>query len=242
MGRITWVLILLNVLAFEIVFSMPEKMFEQAFGMLAFSSPQLLEIWRLLTSLFMHASASHLFFNMLGLYFFGKMVEKEAGPKKFLALYFISGIIGNLAYGFISADPVVGASGCVFGLMGFAMLTKPKEIINMYVIPLPLGVVAVIFAVVESMLVYFGEAKSGIAHAAHIAGLAVGLLTAFLHNPKKSGKGLLWLIAFVIIIVAIGPLFSLVMELGNLFLGAVDFVLGIVLYGIADVIGIFLWL
>jgi len=241
MGRLTWALIILNVIVFEAVFSMPEEMLEQAFSALAFSSPQLIEIWRLLTSLFMHASASHLFFNMLGLYFFGKMVEKEAGPKKFLAVYFLSGIAGNLVYGLISADAVVGASGCVFGLMGFAMLTKPKEMINMYVIPLPLGVVAIIFAAVESMLVYFGEVKSGIAHAAHVAGLAAGLLTAFLHNPKKSGKGLLWLIAFVIIIVALGPLFSLVMELGNLFLGAVDFVLGIVLYGIANVIGVFLW-
>jgi membrane associated rhomboid family serine protease len=216
-------------------------MLEQAFGMLAFSSPQLIEIWRLFTSLFMHASASHLFFNMLGLYFFGKMVEKEAGPKKFLAIYFLSGIAGDLAYGLISADLVVGASGCVFGLMGFAMLTKPKEMINMYVIPLPLGIVAIIFAVVETMLVYFGEVKSGVAHAAHVAGLAVGLLMAFLHNPKKSGKGLLWLILFIIIIIILGPLFGLVMDLGNLFLEAVDFVLGLVLYGLAKLLGIFLW-
>ncbi len=241
MGRATWILILLNVAVFELVFSMPEDMLRQAFETLSFSSPQIIEIWRLFTSLFLHASASHLFFNMLGLYFFGSIAEDELKPGKFLALYILSGMAGSLAFGIVSAGPAVGASGCVFGLMGFAMFAKPKEIISMFVFPLPLGIVAILFAVVESMLAYFGEMASGVAHVAHVAGLAAGILAAFILMPRKAGRGVLWLIAFAVLLVAIGPLFAFVIDVGNLLLGMLDQVLGFFLYGLAGLIGSVLW-
>lgn len=241
MGRLTWALIILNVIVFELVFSMPEALLKQTFDLFAFSSPHLLEVWRIITSLFLHASASHLFFNMLGLYFFGKVLEGEVKPKKFLLIYFLSGIAGNLVYGFTSSTMVVGASGCVFGLMGFAMLMKPKKMINFYVFPLPLGVIAVLYAVVETLLVYFGEAVSGIAHIAHIAGLVVGVLFAFRMDKKRAGKGLLWLILFLAILILLGPILGLVIGIGNLILGAFDFVVGFFLYGLAKLIGFVLW-
>ncbi len=241
MGRLTWALIILNVIVFELVFSMPEALLKGTFDLFAFSSPHLLEVWRLFTSLFLHASASHLFFNMLGLYFFGRVLEGEVNPKKFILIYFLSGIAGNLVYGFTSANLVVGASGCVFGLMGFAMLMKPKKMINFYVFPLPLGVVAVLYAVVETLLVYFGEAVSGIAHIAHIAGLIIGVLFAFRMDKKRAGKGLLWLILFLVILILLGPILGLIIGVGNLILGAFDFVVGFFLYGLANLIGLVLW-
>lgn len=241
MGRLTWALIILNVIVFELVFSMPEALLKQTFDLFAFSSPHLIEVWRIITSLFLHASASHLFFNMLGLYFFGKVLEGEVKPKKFLLIYFLSGIAGNLVYGFTSSTMVVGASGCVFGLMGFAMLMKPKKMINFYVFPLPLGVIAILYAVVETLLVYFGEFASGVAHVAHVAGLVVGVLFAFRIDKKRAGKGLLWLIAFFAILILLGPILGLIIGVGNLILGAFDFVVGIVLYGLANLIGFVLW-
>ncbi len=241
MGRLTWTLIILNIIVFELIFSMPEGMMKQTFDLLAFSFPHIFQVWRLLTSLFLHASASHLFFNMLGLYFFGGVLEDELRPKKFLLLYFISGIAGSLAYGLTSSSPVVGASGCVFGLMGYAMLAKPKKMIRLYIFPLPLGLIAIIYAIIETMLVYYGEVVSGVAHIAHVAGLAVGVLFAFRADLKRAGKGLLWLVLFVIIIIVLGPIFSFIMGIGNLFLGAVDFVVGIFLYGLAKILGVVLW-
>ncbi|NIO21299.1 MAG: rhomboid family intramembrane serine protease [Candidatus Aenigmarchaeota archaeon] len=241
MGRLTWALILANVIIFELVFSMPENLMQTTFDLFAFSSPLILQVWRLFTSLFLHASASHLFFNMLGLYFFGKVLEEELTPKRFLLIYFVSGIVGSLAYGITSVNPVVGASGCVFGLMGYAMLTKPKKMINLYIFPLPLGLIAIIYAIIETMLVYYGEIVSGVAHIAHVAGMVVGVLFAFRADPRRAGKGLLWLILFVAIIILLGPIFSFIIGIGNLFLGAIDFVLGIFLYGIAKVLGIILW-
>ena len=178
---------------------------------------------------------------MLGLYFFGKVLEKEVEPKKFVLIYFLSGIAGNIIYGLTSAIPVVGASGCVFGLMGFAMLMKPKKMIRFYVFPLPLGFIAIMYAVIETLLVYFGEMVSGVAHIAHIAGLLVGVFFAFQMDKKKAGKGLLWLALFLIILILLGPILGLVIGIGNLILGAFDFVVGIVLYGLAWLLGLVLW-
>ncbi|MCK5022751.1 MAG: rhomboid family intramembrane serine protease [Candidatus Aenigmarchaeota archaeon] len=241
MGRVTWALIAINVIVFELIFSMPEPMMNAAFGALSFSSPLFFELWRLVTSLFLHASASHLFFNMLGLYFFGKITEEQMDRKRFVLLYFIAGIVGSLIYGFTSADPAVGASGCVFGLMGYAMLMNPKKTIRMYTIPLPLGMIAIIYAIVESMLVYFGDVMSGVAHITHVTGMIVGALFAFHSSAKKASKGILWLILFLFILIALGPILGIILWIGNLVLGAVDVIVGFVLYGIAKLIGIILW-
>ncbi len=240
MGKFTGTLVLANVLVFLFMFSMPEEMLEGAFGALSFSGPYILHIWRIITSLFVHASASHLFFNMLGLYFFGGALEDEVDSKTFLAVYFLAGIMGNIAFAVVSPGAVVGASGCVFGLMGASMLLNPKKRVNFYVFPLPLGFVGIIYAVVESMLVYFGEYATGVAHVSHVAGLLVGVLFAFSHNKKQAGKGLLWLGLFLGIIIILGPLFSLVIGAGNFLLGLVDFMVGVVLYSLAGTLS-FLW-
>jgi rhomboid-like protein len=56
------------------------------------------ELWRIGTYMFAHGGFTHLFFNMWGLYLFGQLVEDRLGPQRFLRLYFISGVIGGLAW------------------------------------------------------------------------------------------------------------------------------------------------
>ena len=56
------------------------------------------EVWRLGTYMFAHGGFAHLFFNMWGLYLFGQIVEDRLGPQRFLRLYFISGVLGGLAW------------------------------------------------------------------------------------------------------------------------------------------------
>lgn len=56
------------------------------------------ELWRLGTYMFAHGGLAHLFFNMWGLYLFGRLVEDRLGPQRFLRLYFISGVLGGLAW------------------------------------------------------------------------------------------------------------------------------------------------
>jgi len=242
MGKLTWGLITANVIVFLLVFSMPKEMMDAAFNLLSFSGPHIIELWRLITSLFMHADASHLFFNMLGLYFFGSILEKEFKTKKiFLLTYFLAGFAGNMAFAFFSGGAVVGASGCVFGLMGAAMLLKPKENIKLYLFPLPLGIIAILYALVETMLVYYGQYADGVAHVSHVAGLLVGAYFAFRHSPKEAGKGIFWLALFVGLIIVLGPIFYFIMDIGDIILGVVDLAVGAILYTISWLLSLVLW-
>lgn len=80
--------------------------------------------WRLLSAAFLHFGFLHLLLNMMGLYLFGRLVEFSLGIPRFLILYFTCGIGSMLAVtymsvtGYSKADFVVGASGCVMGLVG----------------------------------------------------------------------------------------------------------------------------
>src|SRR4029077_836616 len=56
----------------------------------------LVEPWTVITYMFLHGSITHILFNMLGLYFFGSRVEERLGSRRFLTLYFVSGVSGAL--------------------------------------------------------------------------------------------------------------------------------------------------
>jgi rhomboid protease GluP len=80
------------------------------------------QYWRLVTAMFLHAGLIHLAFNMYALYLFGSAVENAFGSARFLATYFVTGILANVTSFALSGDNVfgvsVGASGAVFGLLG----------------------------------------------------------------------------------------------------------------------------
>jgi len=244
--KLMWALIFANVIVFILVFSMPEAMRVWVFEAFSFSGPQSLEVWRWFTSMFLHVSASHLFFNMLGLYFFGKALEDDMSPGWFAAVYFISGLIGTFAYMFTNSMPVVGASGCVFGIMGAAMFLNPIKRIHLYIFPLPLGLVAIIFVIFESMAVFFqpealAELTSGVANVAHIGGIITGTMFAFFYTPKRAFRGFFVLGFLLLLLVILSPIFALIATFAGFILEVIDLVVGIFLYGIAKVIS-FIWL
>jgi len=77
------------------------------------------EYYRLITACFLHGNIMHLFFNMYALYVIGSQIENYLGRIKYLVIFFISGILGNLfSMIFNGAIPSLGASGAIFGLMG----------------------------------------------------------------------------------------------------------------------------
>jgi membrane associated rhomboid family serine protease len=240
-ASVTRALIIINVAVFLAVFGMPEELMTQAFAALSFSSAYLLEPWRLLTCMFMHASASHLFLNMLALYFFGGVAERELGPKRFASLYFLSGIAGSALYGFTSAAPAVGASACIFGVMGAAMFLKPGHLIRLYVIPLPLGLIAVLYALSQVALAAVPLETSGVAYAAHVGGLVTGALLAFYFEPRRSAKGLGMLIIIVALLFMLWPFIGFVVSIGEVVLGVLDFIAGAVLYTAAKLLFGWVW-
>ena len=238
----TWLLIFINVIIFVLVFSMPQAMMDWVFQAFSFSGPTSLEVWRWFTSLFLHVSASHLFFNMIGLYFFGKIFEEEVNKAWFLSTYFVSGLIGTFVFMMTSVSPVVGASGCVFGVMGIAMLLNPVKRIRLYLFPLPVGIIAIIFLIVETMVVYFQPQEvSGVANIAHLGGVMTGTIFAFFYDWRRSTKGLLVLLVCIILLVVLAPIFGLITGLAAIVLGIIEAIVGFFLYGIANALS-FIWL
>lgn len=237
----TWLLIGVNVFVFLMVFSMPEAMRNSVFLGFSFSSGTLLEVWRWFTSLFLHASASHLFFNMLGLYFFGKILQEEVNLEWYLSVYFASGLVGNFVFMLTSAAPVVGASGCVFGVMGAAMLLNPIKRIRLYLFPLPVGIIAILFIIVETLVVYFQPHEySGVANVAHLAGVISGSVFAFFYDWRRASKSVVFLIVCIALLIILAPIFALIAGIAGIVLGFIDNLVGFFLYGIAGLLS-FIW-
>jgi membrane associated rhomboid family serine protease len=167
--------------------------------------------WVLITSTFIHDAPdpSHLLLNMIALFFFGKVIELELGRKKFLLIFVISSIIGDLAVLFLTligvmpAVSTIGASAAIFGLMGTAMLVKPFEFIFYpYLIPIPLILVALIYTlynIAEFLLVLTTITDSNISYISHIAGLAAGMLFGF--REEGSRKGFIILLFLLLLLI-----------------------------------------
>lgn len=240
-SKLTWSLIIVNVLVFELMFSMPEAMLDSALEALYFSSSHIFEVWRWFTSMFIHASPSHLFFNMVALYFFGRVIEEELSAPKWLGIYFLSGLAGNLVYGLTSTAPAVGASGCIFGMLGAAMLLKPKEPIRLYLLPLPLGLIAVLYILTQAALAALPSAGVGIAYMAHIGGLIAGSAMMFVFEPKEALKGILWLILCLGLLIVLAPLIGLIVFIGQFILGIFDLIIGTVLILAARFLFSWIW-
>lgn len=134
--------------------------------------------WTFVTSIFMHADLSHLFFNMFALFIFGLFLESRVKPHTFLLIYFLAGIVGNLGYMVTASNslvPGVGASGAIYGVLGVLGVIAPRASIYVMLlpIPVPMFVGVIVYALIE-FLGFF--APGNIARGAHLGGLAFGVL------------------------------------------------------------------
>lgn len=137
--------------------------------------------WQLVSYAFLHASFAHLFFNMLGLWMFGGELERVWGPKRFLQFYMASVLAAALTQVIVTLNslpyPTIGASGGIFGLLlGYAMMF-PNRIIVPLIPPVPMKAkwFVLIYGLLELFLGVEGAA-GGIAHFAHLGGMAGGYL------------------------------------------------------------------
>lgn len=128
------------------------------------------EYWRFVTPIFLHANLVHLVVNCYSLYAIGVLVERIFGHTKFLFIYMIAGIAGNIASFMLSIHQAVGASGAIFGLLG-AMLYFGIENPGMFKRTFGMNIIVTI-----AINLVYGFSTPGIDNFAHLGGLAGGLL------------------------------------------------------------------
>ncbi len=136
-------------------------------------------VYELATSMFLHGNFSHILFNMWGLYLFGRMVAPILGRTKFLLLYFISGIVGNLlwlAFSWEQPFYVVGASGALYGVMMAAAMLVPQMRLMLLFFPQPIRITTLIIVYTALELFSQFSGGSGIAHLAHLGGFLGGYI------------------------------------------------------------------
>lgn len=133
------------------------------------------QYWRLITCMFLHGGLIHIFCNMYSLYYVGSQIEVLYGRKKYLLIYFISGIGSSLFSYIMSPFSIsVGASGAIFGLLGamFIYLVKERK-------RFVKGVIGnLVFVILIN--IYIGLSLNNIDNYAHIGGLIVGCILSFI--------------------------------------------------------------
>jgi membrane associated rhomboid family serine protease len=143
--------------------------------------------WAVFTYMFLHAGLGHLFFNMLGLYFFGSRVESRIGSPRFLALYLISGVTGALlSFVFAPQSPIVGASAGVFGVMlAFARYWPRDKILIWGILPVEARVLVIITTAI-ALFSGFSGSRGGVADFAHLGGY-VGAWFYLTYLDRRTG-------------------------------------------------------
>ena len=141
------------------------------------------EFYRLLTAIFLHGSVDHYFSNMLLLYFLGDILEKRVGRIRFLLMYLLTGVLGNVLSCFHEYVTGVfyisyGASGAVFGLIGmlFYLVIRRDEQIKT---SMPAMFFMVMYCIYSS---FVGEQVNV---AAHLGGLLSGMLLMFVFCLRR---------------------------------------------------------
>ncbi|HEY5770414.1 MAG TPA: rhomboid family intramembrane serine protease [Terrimicrobium sp.] len=146
--------------------------------------------WQLITHAFLHGNIWHLVFNLVGLWFAGRIVERVMGTGRFVALYAASAVAGGLAQLFFEGGtiPLVGASGAVFGVvLAFTTMFPEAQIVALlfFVIPLKFRAKYLGWGLAgSSFLFLLLDFEPWIAHAAHLGGCVAGYLLA-----RLSGYG-----------------------------------------------------
>ena len=159
-----------------------------------------LQVWRLITFQFLHAGIDHLALNMLGLFFFGPIVERYlGGGRRYFAFYLICGIFGALMYltlnllgagfgvhlrGLLFDDiytPLIGASAGIFGvLIACAFVAGDAEMLLFMVVPIKVRTGAYLMVAIALGSLLYGSANAG-GEAAHIGGALAGAF--FIRRP-----------------------------------------------------------
>jgi hypothetical protein len=119
---------------------------------------------------------------MIALVLFGPILEKIIGSKRFLVLYFLSGIISGFG-SILFYEATIGASGAIFGILGALAILRPKMMVFIGYVPMPMSL-AVFFWALGNFVGLFSP--DSVAYASHLFGLFFGIAYGFYLKKEYS--------------------------------------------------------
>jgi membrane associated rhomboid family serine protease len=196
--EVTKNLLIINILMFIAQLSIEPLTYYLALYTPGFSSN--FQPFQFVSYMFLHSpnNITHLFFNMLALFMFGRDIEYALGAKKFLLFYLAAGLGAGLLHSgvqywefsqlltenslaavqeYANRVPTLGASGSIFGLLAAFAMLYPNRMIMLLIPPIPLKAkyFVLIYGILELSMGVAGS-NTGVAHFAHIGGAVVGVL------------------------------------------------------------------
>ncbi|PJZ77941.1 rhomboid family intramembrane serine protease [Leptospira neocaledonica] len=167
--------------------------------------------WKWIGMVFLHADFAHLFWNMIFLFFLGRIVEYKVGQGKWLLFFFmgalVSGGLDSFVRGMILGEnqPAIGASGAVSGLSAVAALLSPFTIrVKKRSYPFPVFAVAWLMVYSDITNLF---SKDQVAHWAHLGGFISVVFAAYFLNNKIKRElhtGFALNLVFVILLLILG--------------------------------------
>jgi membrane associated rhomboid family serine protease len=162
-------------------------------GLVPYLAWSQLRVWQFVTYLFLHGDFFHILFNMYALWMFGSELESDWGFRPFLRFYFVSGVGAGIVHTLVtphSLVPTIGASGAVSGVLAaYALMYPERELQLLLFFIIPVRMKAKVLAIgLAAMSLLFGAMGSpdGIAHFAHLGGMAVGAAYFMMVNRRFS--------------------------------------------------------
>jgi membrane associated rhomboid family serine protease len=192
------IMFIVYILEFVVLLTLGQGAFRDIF-VLSSTHPEY--VWTWVTSVFSHSPADffHIVGNGIVLFFFGPVVERRLGSKRFAALFLITGMVAGLAqigFGLVIGDPVtgvLGASGAIMAILGVLTVLNPGLKVYLYfILPVPIWVLTLgyaglsVFGILPTT-VSGTSALGNIAHFAHLSGLVLGL--AYGQHVKGEVRG-----------------------------------------------------
>ena len=144
----------------------------------------LFKFYTLITAIFLHSGMVHLLYNLFALALFGSILEHIIGSRKFLILFFVSGLAASFA-SLPFYTMVLGASGAIFGILGMLSILRPKMTVWLYHMPMPMIVALFVWAAGDVLGIF---APTGTANIAHLGGLGVGLIAGIYYRKQFREK------------------------------------------------------
>lgn len=182
---ITYALVAIEVLVFVVGWLLPSLNLVYSGGMSRYAIIEFHQYWRFVTPMFLHFNLEHIVFNMIVLYFLGRQIEMLFGHGRFLAIFFFSGLLGNV-FSFAFNNPNVLSAGVstanmgLFGaflVFGYHFRNNPAVSVMMrnFILLVFLNLISGLFINVD----FYG----------HLGGLLGGALTAaIIALPKNRGN------------------------------------------------------